>query len=33
MGRLGLPQLAAIFLLILLVWALFSHDSPWRRRR
>jgi len=33
MGRLELPQLVAIFLLILLLWALFSPNSPWIRRR
>jgi hypothetical protein len=33
MGRgLAAPQLVAIFLLVLLVWALFSPNSPWRRR-
>jgi len=31
MRSLGAPQLTAIFLLVLLVWALFSPNSPWRR--
>jgi hypothetical protein len=33
MRSLELPQLVAIFLLVLLLWALFSPNSPWTRRR